>query len=42
VLHRHFRDLDAFLAEYAANRLQAIADGAGAAASPCRARHGHR
>ena len=38
VLHRHFRDLDAFLAEFAADRLQAIADNA--AARPARAGHG--
>ena len=38
VLHRHFRDLDAFLAEFAADRLQATADGA--AALPARAGHG--
>jgi AcrR family transcriptional regulator len=38
VLHRHFRDLDAFLAEFAADRLQAIADSA--AALPARAGHG--
>ena len=38
VLHRHFRDLDAFLAEYAAGRLQAIADRA--AQRPARAGHG--
>jgi len=38
VLHRHFRDLDAFLAEYAAGRLQAIADRA--AQLPARAGHG--
>ena len=38
MLHRHFRDLDAFLAEFAANRLQAIADSA--AALPARAGHG--
>src|SRR5215472_8800480 len=38
VLHRHFRDLDEFLASFAADRLQAIADGA--AALPGRAGHG--
>ena len=38
MLHRHFRDLDAFLAEFAAGRLQAIADSA--AALPARAGHG--
>jgi AcrR family transcriptional regulator len=38
MLHRHFRDLDAFLAEFAADRLQAIADSA--AALPARAGHG--
>ena len=38
VLHRHFRDLDTFLAEFAADRLQAIADTA--AALPARAGHG--
>jgi AcrR family transcriptional regulator len=38
MLHRHFRDLDAFLAEFAADRLQAIADGA--AELPARAGHG--
>lgn len=38
VLHRHFRDLNAFLAEYAADRLQAIADSA--ATLPARAGHG--
>jgi AcrR family transcriptional regulator len=38
VLHRHFRDLDEFLASFAAGRLQAIADGA--AALPGRAGHG--
>jgi AcrR family transcriptional regulator len=30
VLHRHFRDLDEFLASFVAGRLQAIADGAAA------------
>lgn len=38
MLHRHFRDLDAFLAEFTADRLQAIADRA--AALPARAGHG--
>ena len=38
VLHRHFRDLDTFLAEFAADRLQAIADTA--AALPARAGQG--
>ena len=38
VLHRHFHDLDTFLAEFAADRLQAIADTA--AALPARAGHG--
>jgi AcrR family transcriptional regulator len=38
VLHRHFRDLDEFLASFAAGRLQAIADAA--AALPGRAGHG--
>jgi AcrR family transcriptional regulator len=38
VLHRHFRDLDEFLATFVASRLQAIADGA--AALPGRAGHG--
>lgn len=38
VLHRHFRDLDEFLATFAASRLQAIADGP--AALPGRAGHG--
>jgi AcrR family transcriptional regulator len=38
MLHRHFRDLDAFLGEFAADRLQAIADSA--AALPARAGHG--
>lgn len=38
VLHRHFRDLDEFLASFVASRLQAIADGA--AALPDRAGHG--
>ena len=38
VLHRHFRDLDTFLAEFAADRLQAIADTA--ATLPARAGHG--
>ena len=38
MLHRHFADLDAFLAEFAADRLQAIA--ASAAALPSRAGHG--
>jgi AcrR family transcriptional regulator len=38
VLHRHFHDLDTFLAEFAADRLQAIADSA--AALPSRAGHG--
>jgi AcrR family transcriptional regulator len=38
VLHRHFRDLDEFLASFAASRLQAIADSA--AALPARAGHG--
>jgi AcrR family transcriptional regulator len=38
VLHRHFRDLDEFLAEFIAARLEAIADGA--AALPDRAGHG--
>ena len=35
VLHRHFRDLDDFLASFIASRLQAIADSA--AALPSRA-----
>lgn len=39
VLHRHFRDLDEFLASFVAGRLQAIADGA--AALPGRAGHGN-
>jgi AcrR family transcriptional regulator len=38
VLHRHFRDLDEFLASFLASRLQAIAEGA--AALPGRAGHG--
>jgi AcrR family transcriptional regulator len=38
VLHRHFRDLEDFLASFAASRLQAIADSA--AALPARAGHG--
>jgi len=38
VLHRHFRDLDQFLASFVASRLQAITDGA--AALPGRAGHG--
>jgi AcrR family transcriptional regulator len=38
VLHRHFRDLDEFLASFVAGRLEAIADGA--AALPGRAGHG--
>ena len=38
VLHRHFRDLDTFLAEFAADRLQAIADTA--ATLPARAGQG--
>ena len=38
VLHRHFHDLDEFLASFVASRLQAIADGA--AALPGRAGHG--
>jgi AcrR family transcriptional regulator len=38
VLHRHFRDLDAFLASFIASRLEAIADGA--AALPGRAGQG--
>jgi len=38
VLHRHFRDLDEFLASFVAGRLQAIADGA--ADLPGRAGHG--
>jgi AcrR family transcriptional regulator len=38
VLHRHFRDLDEFLASFAASRLRGIADGA--AALPARAGHG--
>lgn len=38
VLHRHFRDLDEFLASFVASRLQAIADGA--AALPGCAGHG--
>ena len=38
VLHRHFRDLNTFLAEFAADRLQAIADSA--AALPARAGNG--
>lgn len=38
VLHRHFRDLDEFLASFVAGRLRAIADGA--AALPGRAGHG--
>jgi AcrR family transcriptional regulator len=38
VLHRHFRDLDEFLASFVAGRLEAIA--AGAAALPGRAGHG--
>lgn len=37
VLHRHFRDLDEFLASYAASRFQAIAGAA--AALPSRAGH---
>ena len=38
MLHRHFRDFDAFLTEFAADRLQAIAESA--AALPSRAGHG--
>jgi AcrR family transcriptional regulator len=38
VLHRHFRDVDEFLASFAASRLQAIAKGA--AALPARAGQG--
>jgi AcrR family transcriptional regulator len=38
VLHRHFRDLDEFLASFLASRLEAIADGV--AAMPGRAGHG--
>jgi AcrR family transcriptional regulator len=38
VLHRHFRDLDEFLAAFVASRLEALADGA--AALPGRAGHG--
>jgi AcrR family transcriptional regulator len=38
VLHRHFRDLDEFLAAFVASRLRAIADSA--AALPGRAGHG--
>jgi len=38
MLHRHFRDLDEFLASFLASRLEAIADGA--AAMPDRAGHG--
>lgn len=38
VLHRHFADLDAFLAEFAASRFQAIADSA--ASLPARAGQG--
>ena len=38
VLHRHFRDLDEFLASFVAGRLQAIADGA--AVLPSRAGRG--
>jgi AcrR family transcriptional regulator len=38
VLHRHFRDLDEFLASFVAGRLQAIADGAAVLSS--RAGHG--
>jgi AcrR family transcriptional regulator len=38
MLHRHFRDLDAFLAEFAADRLQAITDSG--ADLPARAGHG--
>jgi AcrR family transcriptional regulator len=38
VLHRHFHDLDEFLASFVAGRLQAIADGA--ADLPSRAGHG--
>ena len=38
VLHRHFHDLDTFLAEFAADRLQAIADTA--ATLPARAGQG--
>jgi len=38
MLHRHFSDLDTFLGEFAADRLQAIADSA--AALPARAGHG--
>jgi AcrR family transcriptional regulator len=38
VLHRHFRDLDEFLAAFVAGRLEAIADGT--AALPDRAGHG--
>jgi AcrR family transcriptional regulator len=38
VLHRHFRDLDEFLAAFVASRLEAIADSA--AALPGRAGHG--
>jgi len=38
VMHRHFRDLDEFLASFVAGRLEAIADGA--AALPARAGQG--
>ena len=38
VLHRHFPDLDAFLTEFAASRLAALADSA--ASLPSRAGHG--
>ena len=38
VLHRHFHDLDTFLAEFTASRLAALADTA--AALPARAGHG--
>ena len=38
MLHRHFRDLDAFLTEFAGSRLAALADGA--ASLPSRAGHG--
>jgi len=35
VLHRHFHDLDTFLAEFTASRLAALADTAAALPSPC-------
>jgi AcrR family transcriptional regulator len=38
MLHRHFRDLDAFLTEFAGSRLAALADSA--ASLPSRAGHG--